>query len=108
MAISRKSLKGSDNFESRISGYSETFLSCRDLGHRWHPVTATHEKGGNIRRTLGCDGCGATRNQTLDKFGYIISSNYGYQAGYLIPGAGRLTAAHRALIRIANIINLKN
>jgi hypothetical protein len=90
-------------FQDRVAGYPEEYLSCRDFGHSWRPVTAEQGKGGVIKRTLGCANCDAQRNQTLDKFGYVLTNSYGYSAGYIMPGVGRLTAAQRATLRLANL-----
>jgi hypothetical protein len=95
--------KKQDEFADRVSGYPEEYLGCRDFGHSWRPVTAEQGKGGVIKRTLGCALCGGQRTQTLDKFGYVLTNSYGYSAGYLMPGVGRLTAGQRAALRLANI-----
>ena len=91
-------------FTEIVAAYSDDFIACRDTGHHWKPITAVREKkSGNIRRVLTCQHCAADRNQILDRAGYIISSNYSYQNGYLIPKVGRLTAKHRATLRLASI-----
>lgn len=91
-------------FTEIVAGYPDEMIACRDTGHHWKPITATREKKtGNIRRTLTCQHCAADRNQILDRAGYIISSSYSYQNGYLIPKVGRLTAGHRATLRLASI-----
>lgn len=91
-------------FTEIVAAYSDEYITCRDTGHHWKPITAVREKkSGNIRRVLTCQHCAADRNQILDRAGYIISSNYSYQNGYLIPKVGRLTAKHRATLRLASI-----
>lgn len=91
-----------DVFATAVKKYPDLMLACRDLGHHWRPVTAKREKDG-IARVMECTTCGAERYQTLDRQGYIVSSSYRYQAGYTIPGIGRLTAEHRATMRLASI-----
>jgi len=91
-------------FTQVVAAYSDEYISCRDTGHHWKPITAVREKKtGNIRRVLTCQHCAADRNQVLDRAGYIISSSYSYQSGYLIPRVGRLKASHRAALRLASI-----
>ena len=92
-----------DDFATKVADYPDDFIGCRDTGHHWKPLTATKEKDGSIRRVLSCANCNANRNQTLDKYGYILSSTYAYKSGYVIPGTGRLTASHRAMLRLSSI-----
>ena len=91
-------------FTEIVAGYPDEMIACRDTGHHWKPITANREKKtGNILRVLTCQHCYADRHQTLDRAGYIISSHYSYQQGYLIPKVGRLKASHRAALRLASI-----
>lgn len=97
-----------DVFDRIVSGYPQEFTSCRDFGHSWGPLTAKQGRNGVIERTLSCANCGARRNQTLDKFGYVLTNNYGYSDGYVMPGVGRLTAAQRATLRLANLTSISS
>jgi len=92
-----------DLFTEKVESYPDEYLGCRDRGHHWQPKTAKQGSDGNIFRVLVCEACSAERNQKIDKYGYIISSNYSYSTGYVIPGTGRLSAAHRAVLRITAI-----
>lgn len=91
-------------FVRLVDNYPENYNICRDSGHHWEPTTAKRQKDGTISRVLTCSTCGADRNQTLDRDGYIIGSNYVYRTGYLLPGMGRLNAAHRAVFRLASVL----
>lgn len=90
-------------FSARLSDYPDSFISCRDYGHNWGPSTARRERDGTISRTLVCRVCEASRNQSLDRLGYVISNSYSYEAGYVIGGIGRLSPAHRAQLRLVSI-----
>lgn len=103
MATAKKNKMTDGQFANAIADYPDDMLFCRSVGHHWRPVTATKEKDGGIRRVLACTTCAANRNQILDRYGYIVSSTYAYKAGYKIPGTGRLTASHRAALRLSSI-----
>jgi len=95
--------KQPDGFDLKVSAYPDENLRCRDTGHSWKPLTAKRITGGDIQRVLVCANCEAKRNQTLDRMGYIVSTSYAYKVGYQLPGIGRLTSAHRAVLRLASI-----
>lgn len=92
--------------DAALGSYPDEYLSCRDMGHAWKPVTAIRRPDRNIERILGCTRCGARRTQVLDRSGYILSSNYSYAEHYTISGAGRMTTATRARLRLSNLLRL--
>ena len=93
-----------DRFAEMVDKYPDDFLACRDMGHAWKPVTAVRQKNGTISRILSCVRCDTSRSQLLDNAGYVIANNYSYKDGYTLPGTGRLTPAHRAVLRLKNVI----
>jgi hypothetical protein len=82
-------------------------LTCRDYGHAWRPLTARYAEEGSIVRTQRCTRCRTEREQTLSLSGMVLGGHYAYPEGYLAPrGIGRLTADHRAVLRVESIRRL--
>lgn len=77
-------------------------LLCRDLQHSWTPYTASRTADGYLRHLL-CTRCIATKEQYLDRQGYIVRSSMKYNSGYLRIGEGRLTRDERAELRVRNL-----
>lgn len=87
-----------------VSQIQEQFLDCRDLGHTWRWQKAQEDKRYRIiTRIVSCDRCGTERVQTLNQYGYLVSSSYRYALGYLLKGAGFLTVDDRAAMRLRNV-----
>jgi hypothetical protein len=103
MARKLKVVEPVDAFTAAIREYPDEMLMCRDLGHHWRPVTASRESNGMIHRTMLCANCKSHRYQVLDRSGYIVSSSYSYEPGYVVPGTGRWTGDHRAAMRLASV-----
>ena len=77
-------------------------LICRDVRHSWQPSDAWREGHGFVRR-LVCNRCFATKTQTLDSEGYVLSTSMSYREGYLRKGEGRTTADEKAQLRLENL-----
>jgi hypothetical protein len=92
-----------DAFPEKVAEYNDTYLHCRDMGHHWQSSTAHRTDNGCILRILTCTTCGTNRRQLITGDGYLTSTHYTYKTGYLIPGTGRLTADHRATLRLESI-----
>jgi hypothetical protein len=93
-----------DLFQQMLKEYPDEHIFCRDSGHHWKSLTASRNADGTIRRVMVCTTCQSHRNQTLDRDGYILASNYSYEAGYIVPGLGRWTGARRAAARLASVM----
>lgn len=81
-----------------LSNVAASSYGCRDVGHSWAPYDAVIERK-FIQRILKCRNCTTLRIQTLDKNYDVVSNTYRYPDGYLVEGAGRLSASDRARIR---------
>jgi len=87
-----------------VSAVDEKFLDCRDIGHTWRKVEVTEDrKLKRYTRTVACQNCTTERVQVMDLQGYLIKAHYRYVAGYLLDGAGYLTADDRAVMRLRNL-----
>lgn len=84
---------------------TETFLSCRDMGHAWRPYTASWvPRDREYRRTLLCSRCKTQRVQRLNSSGYVESTHYVYPDEYLLPaGNGTYDSAARAAVHLASV-----
>jgi hypothetical protein len=92
-----------------VDDIADVFLGCRDYGHAWraHDVRIAR-KAAEIHRVFEClHGCGTQRTQVLNTAGYLVRNFYVYADGYVLVGAGRLTAEQRAQIRVASTNYLK-
>lgn len=87
-----------------VSSVDEKFLDCRDIGHNWRKIQIVEDKKNKkFVRTVACQNCTTERVQVLDNLGYILKAHYRYVAGYLLDGAGYLTADDRAVMRLRNL-----
>lgn len=86
----------------------DRYVECRDFGHSWRayrawPIAGTSTYG----RILRCPRCKVEREQTLDRYGHIVTGHYDYRAapGYLAPkGAGRTVS--RDDIRLTSTLRI--
>lgn len=81
-----------------LTGYSRTFLTCRDLGHAW-VVVGLFRYGSDTCRRMECSRCTATRTQVLGRQAETRTNRYRHPDGYLIEGAN----VSRADVRRASI-----
>lgn len=66
-----------------LSTYNTEFITCRDIGHRWHVKESTIE-GGEMVRTLICD-CGTVRHESFSRDGDMTHRSYTHPDEYLLP-----------------------
>lgn len=102
-------MAGARDVESWKQGLPEEFLSCRDYGHLWRPLTARYvpDGGGAYERTMRCGRCQAERTQTLSGSGSILGGGYDYPEGYVAPsGVGRLGTEARDSLRLESVLRL--
>lgn len=78
----------------------ESFLTCRDIGHRWRKWAAKQATDfpGYIRE-LRCTRCKTKRRQELNANFHILSSTYQHAEGYLHKGLGRVDGDGRDALR---------
>lgn len=86
---------------SAVAGMSLEQLQCRDFGHAWRGYTAKSLPRRQFESILQCRRCFTLRVRILSDTGEVLKSHYRYEPGYLIEGAGRLTARDRGAIRLA-------
>lgn len=87
-----------------VSAVDEKFLDCRDIGHSWVKLSVTEDRRAKtFTREVACSRCSTERVQVMDLKGYILKARYRYVTGYLLDGAGRLTADDRAIMRLRNL-----
>lgn len=81
-----------------------TWIVCRSDGHDMRPFNVKTTESGGFERTRKCRRCGAKRTQVIDKYGLILSTDFEYPEGYLLPpGTGRLDSEGRGVFRLAAI-----
>ena len=85
-------------------------LLCRDLGHVWHPDSASFDNRQRaFKQTLRCDRCTTLRRRMLSKTGEILASSYVYPRRYLAPkGLGPYDTGVRSTLRLASITRVIN
>jgi hypothetical protein len=70
--------------ETFAAGLNAKQLACRELGHRWAPLTVSWDAGARAYdRQLRCSNCRTIRKQVLDSSGHVLRNGYDYAAGYL-------------------------
>lgn len=84
---------------------TEAAVLCRAWGHTWGPCRVQVERAPVTYYVVQiCGTCGATRNRTLDRFGYPLNPwKVRYEPGYLVKGRGILGGDGRALFRVASL-----
>lgn len=95
-----------DDVRSFAAALPERFLYCREMGHRWQPLSAGHYQDGGFERVLKCSRCRCKRFQTIDSRGIIIKSHYEHPAGYLTEGIGHIVGEGRGMLRLESINRL--
>lgn len=85
-------------------------LLCRDLGHIWHPDSASFDSRARaFKQTLRCDRCTTLRRRMLSRDGAILASSYIYPQRYLAPkGLGPYDSGVRSTLRLASINRVIN
>lgn len=101
-------MAGARDVESWKQGLSEEFLSCRDYGHLWRPLSARYNPDENgYERVMRCGRCLTERTQALTASGGIVQGHYDYPEGYVAPsGLGRLGTEARDSLRLESVLRL--
>jgi hypothetical protein len=74
-----------------LTGYSGTYLDCRNLGHVWGTV-GFYRLNGEVRRRLDCGRCGTERLDRWLSNGDRRGASYSYVDGYRIESDEPVTA----------------
>ena len=80
-------------------------ITCRDYSHAWSPWYVTSFGRAGFERGVRCGVCGTARIERLDTLGRIDHRRYEYADGYLVKGAGRISADFRAAVRLVSMLH---
>lgn len=82
-----------------LRSYDDTYLQCRNLGHRWRVLGFFKAPDGVTCRSLQCDECDTKRTDYWDsRTGERFQGRYNYAAGYHLSADGDY--AHASDVRI--------
>jgi hypothetical protein len=110
----------SQNLAAILRDYSEIYLDCRGIQHRWDTTQDLHiaekrEDGDLVERHAECENCSTLRKQRYllrtDRWSVhrleVLSSTYKYPEGYLMPEMGS-TDSPREVLRYEQFLRAVN
>jgi len=110
----------SQNLVAILRDYSDIYLDCRGIQHRWNTTKDLHiaekrEDGDLVERHAECENCETLRIQRFllrqDRWAVhrleVLSSTYKYPEGYLMSEMG-MTDSPRELLRYEQFLRALN
>jgi hypothetical protein len=110
MSAQRQEQSPSTNLASVLQGYSDTYLDCRGIQHRWQitddlHVTEKVENGEMVERHLVCERCTTVRRDRflmrMDRWSVrrlqVLGASYQYPEDYLLSEMGMVESPREVL-----------
>ncbi len=110
MSAQRQEQSPSTNLASVLQGYSDTYLDCRGIQHRWQitddlHVTEKVENGEMVERHLVCERCTTVRRDRflmrMDRWSvrrlHVLGASYQYPEDYLLSEMGQADSPREVL-----------